>query len=52
VNGDLPVNENDIVELIALDLQYTYGAYDKKKKYGFMSEKYIFLFFLGFIKHL
>jgi len=37
INGDIPVAENDAIDLAGLFLQFTYGTFDPKKKYGFAS---------------
>ena len=34
IRGDIPVTEVDAIDLAGLFFQYTYGTFDKKKKYG------------------
>lgn len=54
IAGDIPLTEQDAIELAGLFLQYTYGVFDKKKKYGFMNsgtlKNYIPFYLLDFRK--
>jgi len=38
LTGDFLVSENDLIELSALHLQYTYGPHSNTKRYAYMSE--------------
>eukprot|EP00732_Lithocolla_globosa_P002701 Lithocolla_globosa_v1_NODE_1865_length_2286_cov_42.933214.p1 type:complete len:650 gc:universal NODE_1865_length_2286_cov_42.933214:1976-27(-) len=53
VNGDIPVAENDAIEMAALFLQYTVGDFDsKKEKAGYIGKpilkEYIPFYLVGF----